>query len=339
VMSRLLAEGCVRLGFHERAAAAWGALSRGDLEMTATALAGLDAVLEAKPALAEARLLRARARLRLSQGEGALADFSEAAHREPRLIPEILAEVERLAESRPDWPEGTLLRVDLLILLDRAGEAEKALAPLAQAATPKALRLQSLLRLARCAAMRNDSRRAGAVLREAAALAPDRNAFLRRAHDLHLGLLRRRLATLRARLEAGKGTAADLEEAAVAATDLGRLDDAQSIIEAAGPRLLDEPSRRRLHGALAMARGDYPRAADLLRGLGASEPLACGALRAGDYPLAIETLEALAARDADPRTRRILERTYRDMVAADLLGGSRRLAAETLPPFGEGVPA
>jgi tetratricopeptide (TPR) repeat protein len=339
VMSRLLAEACVRLGLHERAAAAWGELSRGDLDMTAIALAGLDAALEAKPALAEARLLRARARLRMSQGDGALADFREAAQKEPRLVPEILAEVEALAESRPDWPEGTLLLADLLILLDRASDAERALAPLARAATTKAMRLQSLLRLARCAASRNDSGRAAAFLREAAALAPDRNEFLRRAHDLHLGLLRRRLATLSAQLEAGQGTAADLEEAAAAATDLGRLDDAQGLIESAGRRLLDEESRRRLHGALALARGDYPRAADLLRGLGPSESLACGALRAGDYPLAIETLEALAARDADPRTRRILECTYRDMVAADLLGGSRRLAAETLPPFGEGVAA
>jgi tetratricopeptide (TPR) repeat protein len=339
VMNRLLAEACVRLGLHERAAQAWGDLSRGDLESTAAALAGLDAVLETKPDLAPALLMRARARLRLSQAEGALVDFGEAARREPRLVPDILAEVESLAQSRPDWQEGTLLLADLLILLDRAADAERALGPLSSAAIPKSLRLQALLRLARCAAARNDSDRTTSLLREAATLAPDRNEFLRRAHDLHLGLLRRRLAALCARLEAGRGTAAHLEEAASAAMDLGRFDEAQTLIESAGRRLLDETGRRRLHGALALARGDYPRAADLLRALGPSAPLACGALRAGDYPLAIATLETLAARDADPRTRRILERTYRDMVAADLLGGSRRLAAETLSPFGEGVSA
>lgn len=339
VMNRLLAEACVRLGLQERAAQAWGDLGKGDLDSTAAALAGLDAVLQAKPELAQARVLRARARLRLSQGEGALADFSEAARREPRLVPDILAEVETLAASRPDWHEGTLLLADLLILLDRATDAERVLRPLASAATPRTMRLEALLRLARCAAARNDAARTTSLLGDAAALAPDRNEFLRRAHALHLGLLRRRLAALRARLEAGQGTAADLEEAASAATDLGRLDEAQVLIASAGPRLLDDAGHRRLEGALALARGDYPRAADLLRPLGPSALLACGALRAGDYPLAIATLESLAARDADPRTRRILEHAYRDMVAADLLGGSRRLAAETVSPFGEGVAA
>jgi len=88
---------------------------------------------------------------------------------------------------------------------------------------------------------------------------------------------------------------------------------------------------------MLLARGDFPGAASLLRPLGPSALLAFGALRGGDYPLAIETLETLAARDADPRTRQLLERTYRDMVAADLFGGSRRLVAETVPAFGEGA--
>ena len=44
-------------------------------------------------------------------------------------------------------------------------------------------------------------------------------------------------------------------------------------------------------------------------------------------------------RDSDPRARRLLERTYRDMVAADLLGGSRRLQAETQLTFGAGEAA
>jgi hypothetical protein len=140
------------------------------------------------------------------------------------------------------------------------------------------------------------------------------------------------------RLERG-ATPADLEAAASACLDLGRIDEAQRLIEshAAAPGC-DEVVRR-LRAEVTMARGDFPRGADLLRPLGATPLLAFGALRAGNYPLAIETLETLAARDADPRLRALLTRTYHDMVAADLLGGSRRLVAETVPAFGEGVAA
>jgi tetratricopeptide (TPR) repeat protein len=336
---QLFADASLRLGQLERAAGAYGDLAARDLEGAAAALQGLDAVLEASPRHAEARLMRARARLRLSQGEAALADLREAAHLAPRLLPDILKEIEPVVDERPTWAEGALLRADLLLAGGRARDAETLLLRRVGKTASKPARLQMRLRLARCASERQDDAAARAHLADAATVASDRNEFLGRVHELHLAAIRRRLAQASGRLESGEGTAADLESAAQACLDLGRVDDAQRLVETHAARVAEEAVRRRLRAEVTLARGDFPRAADLLRPLGATPLLAFGALRAGNYPLAIETLESLAARDADPRMRRLLERTYREMVAADLFGGSRRLQAETVPAFGEGVTA
>lgn len=336
-MLQLFADASLRLGEHDRAVRAYGDLAARDLDGAAAALRGLDAVLEASPRHPEARVMRARARLRLSQSDAALADLTEASHLAPRLLPEILAEIAPLVEERTAWAEGALLCADLLILAGKAREAESVLLHRVEKAAARPARLQMRLRLARCAAERQDDAAARAHLKDAATLATDRNEFLDRVHEMHLASLRRRLAAARARLEGGQGSATDLESAAFACLDLGRPDEAHALLAAHGPALAEEDTLRRLRARMLLARGDFPGAASLLRPLGPSALLAFGALRGGDYPLAIETLETLAARDADPRMRQLLERTYRDMVAADLFGGSRRLVAETVPAFGEGA--
>ena len=336
-MHLLFADASLRLGDHDRAVRAYGDAAVRDLEGAAAAIRGLDAVLEASPRHAEARVMRARARLRVSQSEAALVDLTDAAQMAPRLVPGILAELEPLVEERPTWSEGAMLLADLLVLSGRSREAEALLLRRVEKTAARPARLQMRLRLAHCASERQDDAAARTHLKDAATLATDRNEFLGRVHELHLGSLRRRLAKARERLEGSDGAAADLASAVHACLDLGRTDEAHALLAAHAPAFEGEDAVRQLRAAVTLARGDFPRAADLLRPLGPSPLLVFGALRGGDYPLAIETLETLAARDADPRTRRLLERTYRDMVAADLFGGSRRLVAETSPPFGEGA--
>jgi tetratricopeptide (TPR) repeat protein len=359
-MTLLLAEACARAGRHERAAHAYGEAAAADLALGDEALAGLDAILETNPRLPEVRLARARTRMRMLRAEPALADFAAAARLQPRLAPEVLRDVETLADQRPDWPECALLLADLLMAADRTADAEKHLeARLAGAAG--GARLSMLLRLARCAAARGDADAARVHLADAARLSTDRNEYLTQAHSLHTDLLRRRASRLRAALDGdagGRGAkgragatgragttggaqvlAGDLKSAVRACIDLGLPDEADALITAHGDRLLDEAERRVLRGEVALRRGDYTRAAEALRAAGPGPLLAFGALRAGDTSLAIRTLEALVARDSDPRARAALERAYRDIVAADLLGGSRRLQAETSLTFGEGAAA
>ncbi|HYV85014.1 MAG TPA: tetratricopeptide repeat protein [Patescibacteria group bacterium] len=336
----LFAEAAMRAGQHDQAANAYGGAAERDLALAEDALMGLDAIVKLSPRLAEARLQRARVGLRLSRGEAALTDLSEAARLSPRLMTPILKEVERLEETRPDWPECTLLHSDLLLAAGRTAEAETLLTSALPRTDARQPRLQTLLRLARCAAERQDETAAHDLVGEAAALAADRNEFLAQAHALHLGLLRHRVAGLAGRLESGAKISADELRAVVqACIDLGDLPQAEELFNRHAPRRLDDAARRTLGAALLMRRGEFARAAEELRPLGPSHLLAFGALRGGDYPLAIQTLEALVRRDADAQARHLLEKTYRDMVAADLLGGSRRLQAETHIHFGEGAAA
>jgi tetratricopeptide (TPR) repeat protein len=335
----LFAEAALRAGLHDQASTAYGEAAERDLALAEDALMGLDAIVKLSPRLAEARLQRARVCLRLSRGEAALADLSEAARLSPQLLSPILKEVERLEETRPDWPECTLLHSDLLLAAGRTTEAETLLSTTLPRTDARQPRLQTLLRLARCAAERQDEATARRRVGEATALAADRNEFLAQAHALHLGLLRHRVAGLAGRLESsGKAGAAEVRGVVQACIDLGDLAQAQEVFRRHARRL-DDAARRTLGATLLIRRGEFARATEELRPLGPSHLLAFGALRAGDFPLAIQTLEALVRRDADPEARRLLERTYRDMVAADLLGGSRRLQAETHLTFGAGEAA
>lgn len=334
----LFAEACVRCGEHARAARAYGNAAAQDLAYCDAALKGISAILEAEPRLAEAHVLRARTRLRLSQGEAALRDLAEAARLGPRLLPEVLREIEAMAEQRPDWSHCTLQLAEMYDATGRGEDAEALLSQRLQTVPSGEARLQILLRLARSAAERQDEHTARARMREAAGLASDRNAFLMRIHAMQIEMLRARVGRVRDRTDLGPSDADDLMGAVQASVDLGALDEALALLQAHGT-ILDASAVRFLRATVALRRGDYPRAADQLKSLGPSPLLAHGALRAGDYALAVETLESLLARSADPPTRRLLERTYREMVAAELLGGSRRLQAETTLLFGEGAAA
>ena len=338
-MALLFAEACLQSGQHDRAARAYGDAAGIDPAHCEPALMGLDAIISANPHLADGYLIRARTRLRAARGEAALADFAETARLAPRLMPAVIKDVEALSQERGDWAACTLLLADLLTAADRPADAERLLTRKIADTQKGEPRLRMLLRLARCASQRQDEAAARKHLEEAASMSTDRAAFLASVHELQLGMLRRRVALLSARVESGPPRAEDLNALVLASLDLGDLDGAARRLETHGKGCLDLSAARRLQAAIALRRGDFPRASDLLRGLGPSPLLAYGALRAGEYALAVETLEGLLARDADPRTRRLLERTYRDMVAADLLGGSRRLQAETSLTFGEGAAA
>ena len=338
-LALLFAEACLRAGGHERAARAFGALAGRSLEMAEAAARGLDTILQANPRLAEARHMRARARLRLSRSEEALQDLQEAARLAPRMAPDILGEVETLSKQRPDWSECTLLLADLLRSAGRGSEAEEVLDQRLADTGPSDTRLAMLLRLAQCAAERQDEKAARDRLATAATLARSPDEFLARVHDLQVAMLRRRVEGARDRLRRGDASSGDLVAAVEASVDLGDLDSAAALLEGAGAAGPDPGTTRRLRAAIDLRRGDYPRAAEALRALGPSRLLAHGALRAGQFATALETLEALATADPDARLRRLIERTYKDMVAADLMGGSRRLQAETSLTFGEGAAA
>ena len=334
----VFAEACMRSGEHERAARAYGDAAEHDLGFCQAALLGLDAILKAAPRLADAHLVRARTRLRLSQGEAALKDFAEVAQLAPRLLPGVLKEVETLAEERPDWSACALQLADLYDAAGRTEDAEAILDRRLESAPSGEARLQILMRLARSASERQDEQTARERMREAAGLAKDRNAFLARVHAMHLEMLKARVGRVRHRADKGQTGPAEVIAAVQACIDLGGIDEALALLEAHG-KVLDGSAARLLRAAVSLRSGDYPRAADQLRSLGPSPLLAYGAIRAGDYPLAVEALEGLLARGADPPTRRLLELTYREMVAAELLGGSRRLQAETSLFFGEGAVA
>jgi tetratricopeptide (TPR) repeat protein len=348
-MALMFAEACARAGQQERAARAYGEAAARDLESAPVAATGLDGLIASSPRLAECWWQRARARLRLSQNEAALADFAEAARLSPRHLPDVLRAVEELSAGRPDWPECTLLLADLMDSAGRGVEGDALLEKRLPGAGAPAVRLQILLRLAQGAAGRGDDATARRHLVEAASLATDRNEFLVRVHGLQIKMLRRRIGAAHALLAAAApaaraaGTAAARAATLVAgvraALDLGDAAEAETILERAGDRLLDETGGRALRAELALLRGDYRRASEQLRPGGPSALLAFGAARAGDQPLAIQTLEALVAQGAGPGARAALDKIYRDLIAADLLGGSRRLQAETTPHFGEGARA
>jgi tetratricopeptide (TPR) repeat protein len=195
-------------------------------------------------------------------------------------------------------------------------------------------RLSILLRLARLAAAGGDEAEARACLEEAAQLEPKRDRFLSEAHQVLLTMLRGEAARLGENGDQGLIDPGRVESAVRALVDLGEVEQAQAAIRSRADAL-PEAQTTRLHAWIALRHGDYPRAYDLLKSLGPSRLLAYGAARAGDYVLASQTLECLARTDTDPALQVALKRLYRDMVAAEMLGGSRRLQAETILTFNQ----
>jgi len=98
---------------------------------------------------------------------------------------------------------------------------------------------------------------------------------------------------------------------------------------------LDQPTRSRMRAAIALRQGEYRRAFDEMKGSGPSRRLAFGAARAGEFARASESIEALLKEEPAPALETALRRVYREMLTAELMGGSRRLTAETVLTFKE----
>ena len=334
----VFAEACLRVGDHERAVEAYGEAARADAELSATALEGLNVIIEARPDLGVAHLERGRIHASRLQVEKARLDLDRAFSLVPQRIAEILEVAERLQNQAPESAPGALLLADLYIAARRESDATKLLQETCERQLSKAERLAMTVRLWRLALARRDDEAARQHLEQALALAPDRNQFLDRIHQVQVASLKTEAAIMRQRFEDGSRRSSDLERGVRALIDLGRLDEAAVEIRRCGEIFTPEMTLR-LDAELALRRGDYPRAYENLRSLGPSPLLAFGAERAGEHAAAAMTLESLAASTDDPALRTSLERVYRGMVVSDLLGGSRRLQAETILTFGEGKAA
>ena len=145
-------------------------------------------------------------------------------------------------------------------------------------------------------------------------------------------MLRASTRRLRSTGERDSRRGADTEAVIRAMVDLGDLEQAADILqERAGT--LDRRQASRLRGEIALRRGDYSRALEHLREVGATRLLAFGAVRGGDPALAARTLETLLKENEDPALRAALARAYRDLMIADLNGGRQRLQGETQVTF------
>jgi tetratricopeptide (TPR) repeat protein len=333
----MFAEAARRAGRHEQALVAYTEAARKDAALFDAALDGIEAIVKTAPKMGEAYLARGRAHVARLRGAEAVDDLQRAARLAPVLLPQVVEEIEALRARVPDsYPAGLVL-ADLYAASGREAEAARLLEDLKSLARSKGERLPVLVRLWRLASARHDDEAARACLAEAERLAPDRNHFLARVHEVHLALLRTEAARLGERVDQGSARGADLKLAVRALVDLGDLEAAAALIErhAGG---LDAPEATRLRAEIAQRRGDHTRASEQLRGLGPSRALAFSADRAGDLPLAAKTLESLlAAKGDDPALRIALGRVYRAMMAGDLWGAGPRLQAETTLTFTEGA--
>ena len=333
-----LADACLSAGRFDKALAAFGEAARRDPSAQERACAGIEAVVKAAPKMGEAYLWRARMHAQRMQVDQALADLKEAARLAHQLGPRIIEEAEALRERAPESHAVTLLLADHYVAAGRDAEAARILHEALDRGGARAERLAVLVRLWRVAAAGGDEDAARQHLSEAARLSPDRNQFLLRVHETHLALLRATAARLRGQIEHGSRRGAELQAMLRALLDLGQVQEAATVLERHAPDLVPQEAAR-LRAEIALHRGDYPRAAEYLMHLGASQSLAFAAARAGDFALAARTLETLIKKDGDPGLQVSLARVYRELVAADLMGGRRRLAGETRISFGDGTTA
>ncbi|HEU4402558.1 MAG TPA: tetratricopeptide repeat protein [Candidatus Polarisedimenticolia bacterium] len=335
-LTLLFADACLKAGKHQKALAAFTEAAQKDATAADAAFTGLEAIVKACPKMGEAYLARARAHARKMRTDKALADLDRASRLEAHLLPEITEETEALRARVPDSYPGAILLADLYMAAGRDTEASRLLQAEMEKGCGKNERLSMLVRLWRIAAGRHDDESARTWMTEASRLATDRNQFFARVHEVYVGQLRAEAARMRDRLEQGSKRGADLETLLRDLIELGEVEEARVALEK-HHGALDAPQTARLRAEIALRRGDYPRAAEQLRALGASKALAFGAARAGDYALAARTLEALATKSDDATLTTALHKVYRDLVARDLMGGRVRLQAETTLTFEPGA--
>src|SRR5262249_51396541 len=189
-------------------------------------------------------------------------------------------------------------------------------------------RLSLLVRLWRLSAAQGDEDGARSYLAQATKLAPDTNQFLLRVHESQIAFMRASAARLRDHVEKGARRGADLQSMLRLLVDLGEVHEASAILDRHQAQM-DAAEAHRLRAEIALRNGEYGRAAEHLMKLGATRSLAFAADRAGDHALAARTLETLARESPEPGLETSLRRVYRELVAADLLRGRRRLWGET----------
>ena len=335
-ISLLLADACMRAGKHDRALAAYGESARRDAGLIERALQGIEAVLKAAPKMGEAYLWRGRLRAHRMLVDQALADLHQAARLKPELWPAIIEEAEALRARAPESHGCALLVADHHAASGKESEAVRVLTDQLQKGGSKSERLPILIRLWRLSAARGDEEAARQYLAEAARLAPDKNQFLQRVHETHVQVMRTVAARLREQVERGSRRGADLQTMLRVLVDLGDLHDASALLDRHAAQV-DQNEAQHLRAEIALRHGDYPRATEHLARLGASRTLAFAAARSGDYALAARTLEALARDSSEPGLDISLARVYRDLVAAELMGGRRRLLGETTLTFDRGA--
>jgi tetratricopeptide (TPR) repeat protein len=334
-LTLLFAEACLKAGQHDKALGAYVEAAQKDATAAEAAIEGIEAIVKSNPKMGEAYLARGRAHAQRLRTEKALADLDRASRLSPHLLPAVAAEAEALHTRVPDSYPCAILLADLYMATGRETEATRLLKEESSRGWGQAERLSILIRLWRLSAARHDDEAARGYLDEASRLAPDRGYLLTRVHEVHVGMLRAEVARLKDRIEQGARRGADVEALVRALLDLGSLDEAVAVLEKHADGL-EAAESARYRAEIDLRRGDYPRASEQLRPLGASRALAFGAARAGDYALAARTLEALLAKRDDPALRISLDRVYREMVAADLMGHRRRLQAEIILTFEQG---
>jgi tetratricopeptide (TPR) repeat protein len=330
------AEVCRRAGHHDKAILAYGDAAGKDSALFDAAFEGFEAIVAERPEMGEAYLARGRAHAQRLRIEPALADLEKACQLEPRLLPAALQQAEALRGRMPESYPCLILVADLCAAAGRDADARRLLEDELQRGWSATERLSILVRLWRLAAAAHDDEKARAHLEEATHLAPERGPFLARVHEAHVAALRAEAAQLRERLRQGSRRASDLQMGVRALVDLGAADEARLLLERHASIAAPEEVTR-LRGEIALRQGDYPRATEFLATLGPSRALAFGAERAGDFALSARILETLAGESADTGLRVALSRVYKELVAAELLGGGQRLQAETVLSFGEGA--
>jgi tetratricopeptide (TPR) repeat protein len=332
----LLADACMRAGRHERALAAYGEAARRDPGLADRALAGIEAILKAAPNLGEAYLWRARFLTQRLQVDRAVGDLQQAARLKPELGPQVIEAAEALRSRAPESHAIALLLADHYAATSRESDAARVLDEQLQKGGGRTERLAVLVRLWRLAMARGDDDAARHHLGEASRLAADRNQFLLKVHETQVAVLRASAGRLRGHVESGSRRGADVQSMLRMLVDLGEVGEAAAILDRHAAQI-DAQEVQRLRADLALRKGDYARAAEHLAPLGASRTLAFAAERAGDHALAARTLEALVRENPEPGLEVALNRVYRDLVGADLMGGRRRLMGETSLTTGEGA--
>jgi tetratricopeptide (TPR) repeat protein len=337
-IAMILAETCLRAGQHAKALAAYDEAVRADPALLDAAFEGFEALVKANPKMGQAYLSRGRAHARRLRIEDAVRDLAQAGRLDPHLLPSALQAVEEMRSRHPESAACALVLADLWLAAGDSNQATSLLEAENRRGRESPERLSILMRLWSLAVGRDDQAAARVFMDQAMRLTKDRARLLAQVHETHLVALRAELTRLRRTLSDGSPQPSDREAAVRLLLDLGDPDQAEALLEteAAG---FEGDQADRLRAEIALRRGDYVRASEMLTRLAPSRALAFGASRAGDHGLAIRTLEQLAKERPDPDVRASLDRLYREMIAADLLGASRRLQAETILTFGDGAAA